>query len=53
VIASSRATTITTIHARIQSNSMKAMNAEQTMILSASGSIRMPKLVINFRRRAI
>ena len=29
------------------------MNAEQTMILSASGSIRMPKLVMSLCRRAI
>src|ERR1041385_622899 len=29
------------------------MKAEQTMILSASGSIRMPKLVISLCRRAI
>ena len=29
------------------------MNAEQIIILSASGSIRVPKFVINFRERAI
>ena len=29
------------------------MNAEQVMILSASGSIRMPKLVMSLRLRAI
>src|SRR5258706_392518 len=53
VIANSRATMITTIQAGIQFSPTKAMNAEQTMILSAKGSMRMPKLVIKFRRRAI
>jgi hypothetical protein len=51
--ASSRATTTTAIHAGSQPRPTSAMNAEQTMILSASGSIRMPKFVIRFRRRAM
>jgi hypothetical protein len=33
--------------------STNAMNAEQVKILSASGSIKIPKFVINFRERAI
>ena len=44
---------MTTIHAGIQFSPTNAMNAEQTRILSASGSIRMPKFVISLRRRAI
>src|ERR1017187_9785549 len=53
VMASARATTTTTIHAGIQFSPTKAMKAEQSMILSASGSMRTPKLVMSFRRRAI
>ena len=46
-------TMMITIHAGINPRPTKAMNAEQIRILSASGSIRMPKFVISFLRRAI
>src|ERR1022692_929583 len=51
-MASSRATTTTAIQAGSHSRPTNAMKAVQTMILSASGSMRMPKLVISLRRRA-
>ena len=53
VIANSLATIITTIQAGIKFKPTNAMNAEQTIILSANGSIRIPKFVTNFWRRAI
>src|SRR5436309_5842828 len=53
VIASSRATISTTSQAGIQFSPTKAMKAEQTIILSASGSIRIPKFVMSLLRRAI
>src|SRR2546426_2854488 len=53
VIANSRATISTTIQAGIQFSPTKAIKAEQTIILSASGSIRIPKFVISLLRRAI
>ena len=52
-MANSRATMMTTIHAGIHFNPTNAMNAEQTMILSARGSMRIPKLVTSLWRRAI
>src|SRR5665213_1408405 len=61
VIASSRATMTMTIHEATFTGapgwrcvlSTKAMNAEQVMILSASGSISTPKFVMSLRSRAI
>ena len=53
VIASSRPTITATIQASICLSSMKAMKAEQVRILSAKGSISVPKAVINLRSRAI
>src|ERR1035438_7942078 len=61
VMASSRATMMTTIQAPTFTGasgfrcvlSTKATNAEQVMILSASGSIKMPKLVMSLRARAM
>src|ERR1017187_1724980 len=61
VMASSRPTMMTTIHAPTFTGafgfrcvlSTNATNAEQVMILSASGSIRMPKLVMSLRERAM
>ena len=52
VMDNSRATINTAIHGAIQPSPTNAMKAEQVRILSASGSINLPKLVIKLCRRA-
>ena len=51
VMANSLETMTTTIHASICRSSTNAMKAEQTRILSASGSIKIPKFVMSLRER--
>ena len=52
-MASSRVTMMTTIQAGTVPRPTNAMNAEQVRILSASGSMSVPKLVMSLSRRAI